>query len=301
MPDNCTQYMSSAKATCMQIYTQEPTANQLIEARKLAESLRLEQSDSILRFGSSIQAKMPPIADKLIEISRRDDTAETARFIEQITASIDSFCKIAKPGLFGTSSDKACKVFESYRALKINILRSTASLESSRRSLIRTGILLEQIHAQNLELYNELTVAVSAGELRLRDIELQGDAQPFAENIDRFEKKLYDLKLSKSVCVQTAVQIFFLKNSCDSLMDRIQSIITTIVPLWETQVSLALGISNISSQIAGLSSASASLVSVSKKSAREIKDASTKLKSELDNINSSISEDKKWRSSTATN
>ena len=295
MSENQLPDISSAKASCMQIYTQAPSEDQMLEARKLADTLDTDRSDSVLRFGAAIQANMPRISDRLIEISQRDDTAEAALFINKITASIDSFCHIAKPGLFGTTPEKAQKIFDAYRALKIDILRSTASLETSRRSLTRTIILLEQLHVQNLDLYNQLTVAVAAGELKLDDMRVATDACSVPENIDRFEKKLHDLRLSKTVCMQTAVQIFFLKSSCDSLMDRIQSIITTIVPLWETQVSLALGISNMSSQIAGLSGASAAFVSMSKKSSQQIKAATADLKSKLGSVIASFDQDKAHR------
>ena len=182
--------------------------------------------------------KLTSIADYFVICSGSSNT--------QINALVDKIRPLseipAKKGIFARLFRKrvAKRLRKRYNETVVTVERLTVELENHRNTLLRDHILLGKLQEAVLEHYRELTVHTEAGRQRLADITEQSER-------DRFEKRLYDLELSRVVSMQMLPQIQLLRDANLVLSEKIQSLLDNTVPLWKNQMSLTLGMENVQS------------------------------------------------------
>lgn len=207
---------------------------------ELARSIDPADASLVLHYGTSVQRKLASVSNKMLAVTAEKPTGGIA---ETVTALVDEIRPLSdvqtKPGLFARLFRKrnAKRLRKRYDAVSADVERLSMELENHRNTLLRDHVMLGKLQEAVLEQYRELTVHTEAGRQRLADIAEQSER-------DRFEKRLYDLELSRTVSMQMLPQIQLLRDANLALSEKIQSLLTNTVPLWQNQMSLALGMEN---------------------------------------------------------
>lgn len=231
-----------------------------------AEKIDIENINQILQYGAGTQKKMADFSDAALENVKTQDLGEVGELITQVVGELRDFDAVEEEkGLFGFFKKQGNKIEtlkNRYAKAEVNVQKITGSLQEHQRRLLKDSAILEKMYGQNLTYYKELTMYILAGkkklaevrEGKLRDLEnkaaatgLPEDAQA-AKDLDskcnRFEKKLHDLELTRMISLQTAPQIRLVQNNDTSMVEKIQTTIVNTIPLWKSQMVLALGIAH---------------------------------------------------------
>lgn len=231
-------------STDISIYTENLSPDMQNAARIMAEQMDVFSPEGILSMGNEARSRMSSVSTELLDIAIDSDMAPALKQITKVAKQVSRFGSMLRSAKSLARPRAKARLMDSYDLLKVELLRVSGELERDRRNLIRSISLLEDTHRANLEIYQELGVIIEAGNIKLAT--LHNAPVGYEDHIHRLELKLNDLNTSRMVCRQTAVQIFLLRDSAYSLLDRINSISESVVPLWTTQVALALGVSSIS-------------------------------------------------------
>ena len=232
--------------------------------------LNINDSAQILQFGAAAQEKISKFSDSILEDVRTKNTGEVGDLLANLVSQIKSFdsdiSKSNKRGLiakiFRNAKRELDFIIAKYSKIEKNIDGIEGKLEKDKIQMLKDITVFDTMYEKNLEYFKELSLYIIAGERKLkelREIELprlvkqaeeskdQLDTQKVndMENlINRFEKKIYDLKTTRIISIQMAPQIRLLQNNEAELAEKIQSSITNTIPLWKNQMVLALGINN---------------------------------------------------------
>lgn len=231
----------------------------------LAEKINLENTTQILQYGAGTQKKMADFSDKALENVRAQDLGEVGELIASVVGELKDFDAEEERGLFGFFRKQAVKVEtmkNRYSKAEANVEKITEALEQHQVRLLKDSAMLDKMYEQNLLYFKELSMYILAGkkslaktrEGHLRELEekaaatgLPEDAQA-AKDLDskcgRFEKKLHDLELTRMISLQTAPQIRLVQNNDTTMVEKIQTTIVNTIPLWKSQMVLALGIAH---------------------------------------------------------
>ncbi len=230
----------------------------------------VNDSAQILQFGAAAQNKISEFSDSILEDVKTKNTGEVGELLARLVSQIKSFDKdisnSSKKGLIGKIFSNAKKeldfIIAKYSKIEKNIDGIESNLEKNKIQMLKDITIFDTMYEKNLEYFKEISLYIIAGERKLkelREVELpklvekakktgeQIDAQKVndMENlINRFEKKIYDLKTTRIISIQMAPQIRLLQNNEAELAEKIQSSITNTIPLWKNQMVLALGINN---------------------------------------------------------
>ncbi|MCI5649367.1 MAG: toxic anion resistance protein [Fusicatenibacter sp.] len=223
----------------------------------------LTNTNGILQYGSGAQKKMADFSEKTLENVRSKDLGEVGDLLSSVVTELKSFDAEEEKGpfsFFRKSSSKLNAMKAKYDKAEVNVNKICDVLEGHQRQLLKDIALLDQMYAQNLNYFKELTMYILAGKKKLEQVRstelldlqrkaeqtgLAEDAQAAKDLEDlctRFEKKLYDLELTRMVSIQTAPQIRMIQNSDSVMAEKIQSTIVNTIPLWKNQMVIALGI-----------------------------------------------------------
>ncbi|WP_373217837.1 toxic anion resistance protein [Ruminococcus sp. 5_1_39BFAA] len=231
-----------------------------------AEKIDIENINQILQYGAGTQKKMADFSDAALENVKTQDLGEVGELITQVVGELRDFdATEEEKGLFGFFKKQGNKIEtlkNRYAKAEVNVQKITGSLQEHQRRLLKDSAILEKMYSQNLTYYKELTMYILAGkkkltqvrEGKLKELEnkaalsgLPEDAQE-AKDLDskcnRFEKKLHDLELTRMISLQTAPQIRLVQNNDTSMVEKIQTTIVNTIPLWKSQMVLALGIAH---------------------------------------------------------
>ena len=230
---------------------------------EFAEKINLKDSGIVLQYGTAAQKKVSEFADNALEGVKTKDLGEVGNMITDLVGELKGFSVTEeKKGLFGRVKKKINDIKQlkvRYDSAEKNVDRITEALEGHQNTLQKDIIMLDKMYDSNLVYFKELTMYIIAGKKKLEQersttlVELQNkakasglaeDAQAandFASLCDRFEKKLYDLELTRSISMQMAPQIRLVQNSDTLMVEKIQSTINNTIPLWKNQMVLALG------------------------------------------------------------
>lgn len=217
----------------------------------LAQSINPEDASLVLRYGTSAQRKLATVSDKMLAVSTEKPTFGIADAVNALADEIRPLSDVhSKKGFFTRLFRKrdAKRLRKRYDAAAVTVERLTMELENHRNTLLRDHVMLGKLYDAVLEQYKELTVYTEAGRQRLADITEQSVR-------DRFEKRLHDLELSRTVSMQMLPQIELLREANLALSEKIQSLLTNTVPLWKNQMSLVLGMENaqgVNSEMIGM-------------------------------------------------
>ena len=231
----------------------------------LAQRIDIQNPEHVLLYGSDAQKKVADFSDSALATVRTDQTGETGDMLVKLISEIKGFSTEAdKPsgirGLFWNARRNFEEIKNRYEKVDVNVDEVASTLEGNQRMLLKDISMLNHLYEMNTQYFKELTMYIVAGEKKLkevRDSSLQelsakakasGDAMDaqrvndLATACDRFEKKLHDLKLTRTVALQMAPQIRLLQNNDSLLVERIQSTLSNTLPLWKSQIVIALGL-----------------------------------------------------------
>ena len=243
--------------------------SQLTEAEKKAiedfiQKVDITNPDHVLLFGADAQKKIADFSQTALDAVKTQETGEVGNMLVNLVSELKGFQKdseepkgLAK--LFSKAEDKITRMQARYNKVSVNVENIASSLEGYQTTLLKDVAMFDRLYDQNSDYFHQLTLYIIAGDKKLQQIretelkelyakaEASGDAMDaqkandLAAQCDRFEKKLYDLKLTRQVAIQMAPQIRLLQNNDRLLVERIQSTLSNTLPLWKSQMVLALG------------------------------------------------------------
>ena len=227
----------------------------------VADKIDITDSNAVLSYGASAQRKVSDFADGALASVRGKDMGETGQVLSSLLVELQHNGE-PKKGFFSGLFDNADKQFDrlkaQYSTTEANIDRLIKLLEEHEQQLVKDIVQLDKLYDKNKLYFKEVSMYIDAGKLALEKArtetlpELQRKAaetnspedaqaaQDYADMITRFEKKLYDLELSRTVCLQSAPEIRMVQNSDTIMSEKIHSTIINVIPMWKTQMVLAL-------------------------------------------------------------
>ena len=231
------------------------------------EKLDVTNPDHVLLFGADAQKKIADFSDTALEAVQTQDTGEVGDMLINLVSELKGFESDAEEPkglrkLFAKAEDKVERMKARYTKVSGNVENIANSLEDYQAQLLKDVAMFDRLYDQNSDYFRQLTLYIIAGEEKLQRVregelkellaaaEKSGDAMDaqkandLAAQCDRFEKKLHDLKLTRQVSMQMAPQIRLLQNNDSLLVERIQSTLSNTLPLWKSQMVLALGLHN---------------------------------------------------------
>lgn len=233
------------------------------QVEDFAKQINIKDSNVVLQYGSGAQKKMADFSEKAIGNVKTKDMGEVGKLLSDVVIELKNFNEDDEKGIFGffkKQTNKLQVLKTKYDKAEVNIGKITDALESHQVTLMKDTAMLDQMYELNLTHFKELTMYIIAGKKRLyevRNTELKAlqekaaasgkpeDAQAVRDldaQCTRFEKKLYDLELTRTVALQTAPQIRLVQENDIVMSEKIQSTLVNTIPLWKTQMALALGI-----------------------------------------------------------
>ena len=229
------------------------------------EKLDVTNPDHVLLFGADAQKKIADFSDTALDAVKTQDTGEVGDMLVNLVGELQGFEADAEEPkglrkLFAKAEDKVERMKARYTKVSGNVENIANSLEDYQAQLLKDVAMFDRLYDQNSDYFRQLTLYIIAGEEKLQRVregeqkalleaaEKSGDAMDaqkandLAAQCDRFEKKLHDLKLTRQVSMQMAPQIRLLQNNDSLLVERIQSTLSNTLPLWKSQMVLALGL-----------------------------------------------------------
>lgn len=230
----------------------------------LARQIDFTQSGIEQTFGADAQRGMADFSDRVLEKTRSKDAGQAGELLRELVVTVDdsSLSGVKKVPIIGTIAVKVEQVRREYQKVVPQVDEIVGQLESSRAQMINDIALYDQLYDQSVAQYKQLKIYVAAGAQALADfradqlpaLEAQAAAssdpmagqvlKDFKSKLDRFEKHLDDLDRISLVALQACPQIKILQNADATIADKIQTTITTTIPLWKSQMVIALGLEN---------------------------------------------------------
>ena len=233
------------------------------------KKIDVTDSTQILQYGAKAQSKISQFSDSVLEGVKTRSTGEVGDLLANLVGEIKSFDsditgdnKTFLGKLFNSAKKQVDTLIAKYSKIETNIDGIEKQLENHRLQMLKDIAIFDTMYEKNLEYFKEISLYIIAGEKKLEELrnvelpKLRAQAQESGEQLDaqkvqdmentinRFEKKIYDLKTTRIISIQMAPQIRLLQNNEAELVEKIQGSITNTIPLWKNQIVLALGINN---------------------------------------------------------
>lgn len=232
-----------------------------------AEKIDITNSQMVLQYGAASQKKLSDFSETALSRVKTKDMGETGELITGLIAELQGFDANAEQpkgifGFFKKASNNIEQLKTRYESADKNVERIRAQLEDHQVTLMKDITMLDKMYQLNLVYFKELTMYIMAGKKKLNQVrendlkaaqekaqrtQLPEDAQAardLADLCDRFEKKLYDLELTRNVSIQMGPQIRLIQSNDTIMAEKIQTTIVNTIPLWKNQMVLALGIAH---------------------------------------------------------
>lgn len=230
-----------------------------------AAKIDIENTNQILQYGAGTQKKMADFSDTALENVKTQDLGEIGELISNVVGELKDFDVQEEGKFFGffrKQTSKMENLKNKYDKAQANVEKITDSLQQHQVRLMKDSAMLDKMYEQNLNYFKELTMYILAGKKKLEETRngklaemknkaalsgLPEDAQAardLDEKCSRFEKKLHDLELTRTIAMQTAPQIRLIQNNDTVMVEKIQTTIVNTIPLWKSQMVLALGIAH---------------------------------------------------------
>ncbi len=230
-----------------------------------AARIDIENTNQILQYGAGTQKKMADFSDAALANVKTQELGEAGDLIVEVVGELRDFDATEEKGIFGffkKQSNKIEAMKNRYAKAEVNVQKIVDSLQEHQIRLMKDSAMLDKMYQQNLNYYKELTMYILAGKKKLEEVrngrlsqletkaQISGSAQDAQEAKDldskcnRFEKKLHDLELTRTISMQTAPQIRLVQNNDTTMVEKIQTTIVNTIPLWKSQMVLALGIAH---------------------------------------------------------
>lgn len=230
-----------------------------------ATKIDIENTNQILQYGAGTQKKMADFSDTALENVKTQDLGEIGELISNVVGELKDFDVQEEGKFFGFFRKQTSKIENlknKYDKAQANVEKIADSLQQHQVRLMKDSAMLDKMYEQNLNYFKELTMYILAGKKKLEETRngklaemknkavlsgLPEDAQAardLDEKCSRFEKKLHDLELTRTIAMQTAPQIRLIQNNDTVMVEKIQTTIVNTIPLWKSQMVLALGIAH---------------------------------------------------------
>ena len=257
----------SKKATPVQVEDTPLSPEEQKMVNDFAEKIDLTNSQMVLQYGAASQKKLSDFSETALSRVKTQDMGETGELITGLIAELQGFDANAEQpkgilGFFKKTSNSIEQLKTRYDSADKNVERIKTKLEDHQVVLMKDIAMLDKMYEYNLVYFKELTMYILAGKKKLADVranelkaaqekaqrtQLPEDAQAardLADLCDRFEKKLYDLELTRNVSIQMGPQIRLIQSNDTMMAEKIQTTIVNTIPLWKNQMVLALGIAH---------------------------------------------------------
>lgn len=240
------------------------------EERKMVDDfskqIDIRNSTAILQYGAGTQKKMADFSEEALDKVRTKDLGEVGDLLEDVVTELKNFDAEEERkgimGLFKKGANKLESMKNKYSKAEANVNKIVETLEKHQIQLMKDAAIMDKMYALNLNYFKELSMYILAGKKKLEEIRatelpqlmskaqmsgLPEDAQA-AKDLDslcdRFEKKIHDLELTRMIAIQTAPQIRLVQGNDTLMAEKIQSTIVNTIPLWKSQMVIALGVAH---------------------------------------------------------
>ena len=273
---------------------------------KFNGEINVYDQTQILQFGHSAQDKVSKFSDSVLESVRTKDTGEVGDLLGSLVAEIKSFDNALSDSakmnvfekIFSSAKREFDKLIAKYNKIEKNITTIEGGLEKDKLQMLKDINIFDTMYEKNLEYFKEISLYIIAGERKIEELKtvelprLQEIAKESGDHLDvqkvqdmeaiinRFEKKIYDLKTTRMISIQMAPQIRLLQNNDAELVEKIQSSIMNTIPLWKNQMVLALGINNAQKALKNQQAVSKLTNEMLKKNSETLKQGSIKIAEE---------------------
>lgn len=234
------------------------------KVQALKEELDLRDSSLSTFYGSVAQENMAEFSNTILSEVQAKDSGEVGALLTDLLVKVDSSNGEDKGSfldrLFSSGKNRVERYLASYRSLSQNIDAISAKLQDEQKALMKQVTLFDQLYAKNLQEYRDLEIYIQAGEAKLQEMrqealpslydQAKASDNPMAlqvvkdleANVDRFDRKIHELKVSQTLALQTAPQIKLIQNNNQLLVDKINDVVVNTIPLWRSQTVIALGL-----------------------------------------------------------
>ena len=276
--------------------------SQLTDAERKAidefiQKIDITIPEHVLLFGADAQKKIADFSENALSTVKTQETGEVGDMLVNLVSELKGFERDTEEPkglrkLFAKADDKAARMKAKYGEVSATVENIADSLENYQAQLLKDVSMFDRLYDENSEYFRQLTLYIIAGDKKLAEVrntelrelmakaEASGDAMDaqkandLAAQCDRFEKKLYDLKLTRQVSMQMAPQIRLLQNNDSLLVERIQSTLSNTLPLWKNQMVLSLGLQHSKEALAAQTAVTDMTNELLKKNAEALKTGS---------------------------
>lgn len=268
---------------------------ELKQVDDFAKQIDIASSDTILQYGASAQKKIADFSDVTLKDVRTKDLGQVGDMIGGLVTELKGFDIDAKEkgikGWFKKSVNNISNLKNRYDAAEVNVTKIANLLEDHQIQLLKDVTILDELYERNTQNKKELTMYILAGQKKLKeanDVELPKlvqkaqesgtaeDAQAakdYADLVHRFEKKLHDLELTRMIAIQMGPQIRLIQNNDTLMAEKIQSTLVNTIPLWKSQMVIALGLNHSKEAVKAEQEVDAMTNELLKKNAENLKSA----------------------------
>ncbi len=232
---------------------------------EFSKKIDITETNTILQYGAAAQKKVTDFSDTALKNVRTQELGEVGDLLSSLVVELKTTDEKEEKGIMGLfkkGGDKVERLKVKYDKAEANVEKIARILEDHQIQLLKDIALLDQLYERNAQNTKELSMYIIAGKKKLEEVRnnelpalvekaklsgLPEDSQAandLAQACDRFEKKLYDLELTRQVSIQMAPQIRLVQNNDTLMTEKIQSTIVNTIPLWKNQIVLAMGISH---------------------------------------------------------
>ena len=251
----------------------EPEVKQAID--EFCTKVDVTDSAQLLQYGASAQNKISDFSDSVLQSVKTKNAGEVGDLLAELVTEVKDFDadvpESLNPkgsyGLFFNAKKQIEKMIAKFSKVETNIAKIEKKLETQKIKMLKDITIFDTMYEKNLEYFKDLSLYIIAGEKKLEELrnvtlpELKKVAEESGEQvdiqkvndmvsaIDRFEKKIYDLKTTRIISLQMAPQIRLIQNNDSELVEKIQSSLINTIPLWKNQIVIALGVVNARSAL----------------------------------------------------
>lgn len=257
-----------------------------------AAQIDLTNTQMVMQYGAGSQKKIADFSETALSSIRTKDLGEIGDLLTDVISELKEFDEEEEKGflgLFKKSSNKLATLKTKYDKAEANINKICAAMEEHQVTLLKDVAMLDKMYELNLHYFKELSMYILAGKQKLehaKTVELPAllaqaersglpedtqKAKDFAEMCTRFEKKIYDLELSRTVSLQMAPQIRLIQNNDTVMSDKIQSTLVNTIPLWKSQMVIAIGVNHATEAAAAQREVSDMTNALLRKNAEQLK------------------------------
>ena len=241
------------------------TAEEQQLVNDFAAKIDVENTAQILQYGAGTQKKMADFSDAALANVRAQDLGEVGDLLVNVVGELQGFDAEEEKGFLGFFKKQANKLElmkARYDKAEVSVEKISDTLQQHPVRLLKDSAMLDQMYEQNLAYFKELTMYILAGKKKLEEVragklaELEETAKrtglaedvqaakDLADKCQRFEKKIYDLELTRAISIQTAPQIRMIQNNDNVMVEKIQTTLVNTIPLWKNQMVISLGIAH---------------------------------------------------------